>query len=171
MRVGGFDSVNVSSRAVATSIASSSGCIFALDPTDAGSLIVEGRVNVNSNCGIRVNSTSAAAFEKRGAATSPCHLRCGHRNRWRCRARGSGTIDPTPVTGIPGFGDPLANVPAPPVGDCNYHNFTVAPGKNTLSQGVYCGGITVSNWTGRSPSIQALMSSLAAALPSLEAVQ
>jgi Flp pilus assembly protein TadG len=149
MRVGGFDSVNVSSRAVATSIASSSGCIFALDPTDAGSLIVEGRVNVNSNCGIRVNSTSAAAFEKRGSGditVSPPVAGIGIVGD--VELGGSGTIDPTPVTGIPGFGDPLANVPAPPVGDCNYHNFTVAPGKNTLSQGVYCGGITVSNWTG-----------------------
>jgi hypothetical protein len=151
MRVGGFNTVNVSSRAVASSIASSDACIYALDPTDSGSLVVQGRVDVNSNCGIRVNSSSASAFEKRGSGditVSPQVAGIGIVGD--ISQGGSGTIDPTPVTGIPGFGDPLANVPAPTPGQCygDGQQLVINKPNQTVQQGTYCGGIAINGVIG-----------------------
>jgi len=58
---------------------------------------------------------------------------------------GSGIIDPKPVTGIPGFGDPLSGVPAPPVGNCTMTKQLniINPGGQHVSPGVYCGGIVI----------------------------
>ena len=136
--------VNVRGRAVSSSLGSASSCIFALDPTDADSLIIEGRVSINSNCGIRVNSSSSAAFEKRGSGNvtvSPTVAGIGVVGL--AQVGGSGTIDPTPVTGIPGFGDPLSGVPAPAVGNCKRTQTFTIKTPQVVPLGVYCGGISV----------------------------
>jgi hypothetical protein len=54
-------------------------------------------------------------------------------------------INPTPTTGVSTFPDPLASL-APPTytaTQCDYTNEKVNGGIATLSQGNYCGGITV----------------------------
>jgi hypothetical protein len=142
MRVLGsqFYGVNVSSRAVATSLASSSGCIFALDPSDSATLRAEGAVGINSACGIRVNSTSESGLQVGGGNVSVSQggigvVADGYQH-------GGGTISPTPTTGIPPFGDPLAGVPAPPVdGNCNQKLLVTTP--RSIPYGTYCGGIEI----------------------------
>lgn len=143
MRVGGFNSVNIRGRAVASSIASSSGCIYALDPVSSDAFTALGPISVNSTCGIRVNSNSGSAFHKTGSGNIYV-INGGIGVVGGVDESGSGTISPTPVEGIPPFIDPLAGVPAPSVGNCKYTNYVVdRPGNSHLSQGVYCGGITV----------------------------
>ena len=59
MRVGGFTSMPVSARAVASAAAIASGCIYVLDPTDKDTLTVSGAGAINSGCGIWVDSKLA----------------------------------------------------------------------------------------------------------------
>lgn len=54
---------------------------------------------------------------------------------------GSG-FSPMPVTDVPGVGDPLADRPAPPYSGCDFRDFK-SKKKQTLSPGVYCGGLTL----------------------------
>jgi hypothetical protein len=57
---------------------------------------------------------------------------------------GGSSISPLPTTGAASVKDPLANLPAPSVGACNYTNYSVSGGATkTLSPGVYCNGISV----------------------------
>jgi len=141
MRVGGFNSVNVSSRAVASSVASSSACMYALDPTDADSLVAEGAVSVNSTCGIRVNSNSQAAFDKRGSGNIDV-TQGGIGIVGNINESGSGGISPTPVTGIPPFVDPLAGVPGPALTPCRPQLTITQPGTR-VQAATYCNGIVV----------------------------
>ena len=145
LRVGGFSTVNVSSRAVASSLGSSSGCIYALDPTDSAAFTASGSVNISSNCGIRVNSNSPSALYKTGS---------GNISVERSRSdgigvvggvseAGSGTISPTPTQGIPTFGDPLAYVPAQTPGSCTPQIGTINK-STTLYAGTFCKGIQIS---------------------------
>jgi len=144
MRVGGFDTVNVSSRAVASSVASSSGCIYALDPTDSATFTAEGSVNINSNCGIRVNSNSATAFYKTGSGNISLTNRTdGIGVVGGVSEAGSGTITPEPREGIPGFIDPLAYVPAPTVGNCTTTMTLTITKSQSVPMGTYCGGIVI----------------------------
>lgn len=142
MRVGGFNAVNVRGRAVAA-IGSSSGCIYALDPTDSGTFLVDGNDSVLATCGILVESSSQTALTKPGASGTVQGSTIGVVGGYS----GSG-FHPTPTTGIAPFDDPLANVCSTisssscpeliPAAKCvNYTNQT------TISPNTYCGGITL----------------------------
>ncbi len=57
-------------------------------------------------------------------------------------ANSSGSVSPAPYFGVPTMRDPLAYVPAPPVGGCTYVNMSVTSA-TTLNPGTYCGGLSV----------------------------
>jgi len=114
MRIAGRYSVNVTSRAVANAAGNASACIWVLDPTDSGSLLLDGNVNLNASCGIRIESDSPSALTKHGNSGS---ITVGGVLGsigivGRCSGCDS-NVTPTPVTGIPKFNDPLGSVPAP----------------------------------------------------------
>ena len=141
MRVGGFDNVNVRSRAIASAAGSSDGCIYALDPTDRKTFLVNGNVSITSNCGILVNSNSTDALHKNGVSGNVDATSIGVVGGYS----GAG-FNPTPVTGIAPFTDPLATVQAP----TNYpttcdpaHTNVRVNGSQTLDATTYCGGITI----------------------------
>jgi len=140
--VGGYSAVNVRGRAVASSMGSASGCIYALDPTDPGSLVAAGSVAITSNCGIRVNSSSGSAFEKTGSGNIDVNYG-GVGVVGGVYEQGSGSISPPPVTGIPPFIDPLAGLPAPTVGNCTYTGKQTIQLSGPVPNGVYCGGISI----------------------------
>jgi len=141
MRIGGFNSVAVSARAVGSAIGSASGCMYVLDPTDNNSLWVEGSGNVTSACGIYVGSSDPSALKKSGSGNLSATFIgiVGGMNEV-----GSGSVTPTPVTGIASVSDPLSGTPKPTVGACTQTGQVVISGTTaTLNQGVYCGGIKV----------------------------
>jgi len=145
MRVGGFDNVNVRSRAIASSVGSSDGCIYALDPTDKRTFLVNGNVTINSNCGILVNSSNSDALDKNGASGTVDASSIGVVGNYQ----GYG-FNPTPVTGIAPFTDPLATVQAPSdyptTCDPAHTNVIINTNSKTqppLQAGTYCGGITI----------------------------
>ncbi|HKD83305.1 MAG TPA: pilus assembly protein TadG-related protein [Terriglobales bacterium] len=144
MRVGGFDNVYVRSRAIASSVGSSDGCIYALDPVDKKTFLINGNVGISSNCGILVNSSDGDALHKNGVSGTVDASSIGVVGGYS----GSG-FNPTPVAGIAPFTDPLASVQAPtdyPTTCDSAHTNVVINNNNNLqnlTQGTYCGGITI----------------------------
>jgi hypothetical protein len=123
-------------------------CIYLLSPTATHAFSITGSSTLTtSGCGIYDNSTNAAAFYAFGSPTvtaSSIQVRGG------TSISGASTVNPAPTTGAPLTTDPLAALPAPAVGACNTLT-TAGTGYSlshsqtaTLSQGVYCGGISVS---------------------------
>lgn len=141
MLAGGFSSVAVRGRSVASAAKSASGCIYVLAPSGSGTLNVTGTVAITSACGILINSNDPAAFTKTGSgnvSATNVGIVGG------LSLVGSGQVTPTPITGIAPFSDPLAGVPAPTPGTCTAQDGTLTgSAPHTLYQGTFCGGIKV----------------------------
>ena len=138
MRVLGWQSVPVSTTAVAVTLGSGS-CIYSLDPTVSGAVTVSGTASVSSSCGLYVDSdsTSALSVAGGGTITAPLVGVVGGTS-----ISGGGSTPPS--TGIVQFGDPLAYIAAPTVSSTACSSF---PGTNlggpSASPGIYCGGISI----------------------------
>ena len=143
MRVGGFNTVNVSATAVASSAVSAPGCIYVMDPNAAAAYTATGGAQIHAACGLQVDSTNPNAFNDNGSActvTSYTGVVGGIQNNQPC--------DTTPTTGISGFSDPLAGLAEPMVGQipqsCTPQNGHITSGQVvTLTPGTFCGGIQI----------------------------
>ena len=138
MRAGGFQSVNVRGRAIASAAANPFGCIFVMDPSDSKTLLIDGNVNVDAACGIQVLSGNSDALHKNGASGKVTATGIGVVGGFS----GSG-FTPAPVTGIAPFNDPLATVNPPAVNGCEVTNLPTINGNASLTPKTYCGGITI----------------------------
>jgi len=128
-------------------------CVYALDPSAAGSYTQNGGTTFNANCGIYVdsNNSSAAMLGNGGASVNASSINVVGGVSWQ------GPINPAPTTGVPRFPDPLSYLPPPslcgassgcPDANCpNNAKAFVVNGDTTLSPGVYCGGIWVKQGT------------------------
>ena len=153
MRLLGYNTVNVSTRAIATSVGSGSGCLYSLATTGSSTFDVEAGSRITSNCGILIASTSSSAFNAgTGSSVTVSTGGIGIVGD----SSGSGTLDPQPTTGIAPFTDPLSNVPAPTVPQCRYtQQYTVTrTGSIDPSGGAFCGGISISGDSGTVVTLQ-----------------
>jgi hypothetical protein len=145
MRFINRNSVTVSARAVASQISSGS-CVFALDPSASDAIQTNNNASVTVGCGVIDNSTSATALYATGSAgiTATSISVAGNYS-----TDNNGHFSPTPKTGAIPLGDPLSAIPAPTVGSCTYTNYPNPGGMGgqsvTLSPGVYCNGLNISN--------------------------
>jgi hypothetical protein len=124
-------------------------CVYALDPSAAGSYYQNGGTTFNANCGIYVdsNNSSAAMLGNGGATVNASTINVVGGVSW------SGSINPTPTTGVTPFPDPLKSMPVPSIcgsstgcngaGCPNNAKPFVVSANTTLSPGTYCGGIFV----------------------------
>jgi len=137
-RILGFDSVDVTARAVAQS-ATSDACFFALHPDASAAVRLETDAQVTlQNCGLEVNSSASdALLQETGACITATSVGVVGNYTGSC-------YTPTP-TGIAPFEDPLAGLPAPTYGSCDHDDEVLLEegGTYTLTPGVYCGGIRV----------------------------
>jgi Putative Flp pilus-assembly TadE/G-like len=157
MRVGGFNSVPVSARAVGSAAGSAPGCIYALDPAVNGSFQVAGGAQISSQCGIKVNSSSPSAFDVSGGGciTNATFIGIvGGVGNDACSTPAQGS--PGFVTGMTPFSDPLAGL-VPPLGagivpscDHAHTNVNINSGHHELDANTYCGGIRIG---GSSPTV------------------
>jgi Flp pilus assembly protein TadG len=131
----------VSGRAVAL-VASNPACVLALDPSASSAILISGGAGVGApNCAIAANSSSGTAVDLSGGAT----LNASNLNIvGNYTTSGGATVTATIKTGAPATADPYASLAVPSFSGCNYTNYTLSGGAATISQGVYCGGITVS---------------------------
>ena len=141
MKALGFDSTQVSARAVAGLVPGGSGCIYVLDNSaDKAVEVSSGSTIQADDCCVQVNSNSSNAL----SVTSGSSLTADCINVVGDYEDGGGTIDPEPSTGGDPASDPLADL-APPddTGPCDYTDFTLSSQTATLSPGIYCGGLAV----------------------------
>jgi hypothetical protein len=141
MKALGTNSETITARAVGH-YWNGTNCIYALDPSAGDAIKVTGTVALTAACGIMDDSSSSSAFDKTGSGsvTVPSNMITGGLSE-----SGSGTLSPTPTTGVPPESDPLAYLPEPTVGSCTYTSkFSVTgSGTTTVSPGVYCGGLSI----------------------------
>ncbi|HEV2447011.1 MAG TPA: hypothetical protein VGS58_13865, partial [Candidatus Sulfopaludibacter sp.] len=113
-----------------------------LDPAASGAFSVTNGVGITLACGVVVDSTSNSAFTANGGAklTAPSIIVAGNYS-----ISNGAKISPTPTAHAAAQNDPLAYIPAPAVGACNFTGFSLGWGTWTISPGVYCGGISIGN--------------------------
>lgn len=142
MRVGGFNSANVSSRAVASMYGNPGGCIYVLDPGDQDTYTATGTITLSSACGLLVDSANAKAFKDNGGACTDATsiTIVGGVDVDACSQPQQAGI----VTGAAPFSDPLSYLQPPQFNGCDYTNFPQINKNTTIQPGVYCGGIQVS---------------------------
>ncbi len=139
MELVGAPVTGVRARAVAR-LGSGPSCVYALDPAAAGAISASGGAVVTVNCGIVVNSADGQAMKvSGGAVVSATHTSIvgGY------STSGGGVISPLPSTGAAAAGDPLAYIPAPAVGGCDWTSTAITTSR-AIDPGVYCDGISIS---------------------------
>ena len=133
------------------------GCLYALDPTASNAFSIAGST-IYSGCSAIVESTSSSAFEMEGSETFYLenHSEVGVVGGWQLNNQklwdtiSNQQVQPIQVTSP---GDPLAGIAAPTSGtivSTSHANFDMnnKPPNDTLSPGVYCGGLTIGNTNG-----------------------
>ncbi|HZP23171.1 MAG TPA: hypothetical protein VFB04_06980, partial [Terriglobales bacterium] len=140
----------------ASTTASGSGCIIALDPTDSNTLLLNGNVSVSSSCGVFVNSSSSQALNINGnsgylnagtagagiGVVGPGTPGSGWSPSGGPYCDGSSGFCPQPVN-IPSFTDPLENLAEPVPTGCDHNTTVKIQGSGSLMPGTYCGGISL----------------------------
>jgi hypothetical protein len=142
--------LTTSARATAAVVATGfGGCVYVLDPSADKALWETASGNLQSPCGVWVNSSSTKAVYQTASSTinaTPAQVKIVG----SYYQTGSATITPSPVTGASSFSDPLASMAAPSYSSsCDHTNFTLS-GSGTLNPGTYCGGISITG-SGSSP--------------------
>jgi hypothetical protein len=170
MRVMGVNTISVSAQSVAqtsTGYGSIGGCIFALDATAADALNLESGATLYTSCSAISESDNTEAFKMAGSDTWNMTSHNAHIAVVGGATMSGGatimdtTVSPAvseqPVTNYTSPGDPLANIAAPTpstvsggVQSTSPASYTKngMPANNTLSPGIYCGGISVGNTGG-----------------------
>lgn len=137
-RLFGQDGINVSASAIATG--GSSRCVYVLDNNDRGALTLNGTAQVETDCGIAVNSNHDWGIQQIGAS--------GCLNASSIEVVGGSTINCTnsePVTGISPLTDPLSNLAPPDWFECDHGWPVNLDGIATLSPGAYCDDVVVNS--------------------------
>ena len=128
----------VEARAVA-GVTTGTNCLLALNKTASPGLYINGSAYADFGvCGVQVNSSATGAAKSNGSnavfKAATINVAGGY----------SGTaFSPQPLTGMNALDDPLADLPAPTVGNCTFKQAVKVSSTVTLSPGVYCGGLTV----------------------------
>ena len=117
-----------------------------MDPSASGAMSTNGNVNIQSTCGLLVDSSSSSGMTVNGNVTinAPAIGVVGNYT-----SNGNVSITPTPKIGVIPASDPLAYLQAPTVGSCAHTSFSLngnigsSGSPYQLTAGTYCGGISV----------------------------
>ena len=127
----------ITSRAVALGEISNT-CLWTLGPTGSGRITISGGTTVDMLCGAFANSVDTDAVVLNGAdscLSTTDDIRIVGGSDGAC-------LDPAPKEGVPPKSDPLASLPPPPYGGCDYTTTTnITTGDATLNPGTYCADI------------------------------
>jgi Flp pilus assembly protein TadG len=138
-------SLAVHTRAVAGVGSYALNCIYSLDPSGPAAIEVKNGGELTTNCGVSINSTNPNALDVNNSGQLDTQ---GGGIAIAGGWTGNKTPTPTPSSGAPLFENPLKDLVMPTVGACNFTNVVVT-GTQTLTPGVYCGGITVATGSNR----------------------
>ena len=142
--VGAGATVTITAKGTAALVGTvSPNCVYALDPSAPSAFsAINGSTVALNGCSIAVNSSNSAALLVNGGSrvTATAISVVGG-----VSITNGGSTTPAPTTGVAPAPDPLASLPSPAVGACNYTNYSPGWGTWALTPGVYCGGINISN--------------------------
>jgi len=136
----GFNESDVAARSVAAKLTVEPPCLLALDPSAPQAAKVNNGTVKAEGCAFHVNSADPDALDIANGGVLEADSVCA-----RGGVGGVGTSTPPPQTPCPNMDDPLASLDPPTYGGCDYTNLHYSSGSHTLSPGVYCKGITLSN--------------------------
>lgn len=147
LRVLGYDSMNVSTRAVSGAI-NGPACIYSLDPSAPQAISLTGNITINASCGVIDDSGSSSALTGTGNGTVTA-TSIGVAGDYS--ATGNIKFVPTPNIHIAPAPDPLASRQPPTVGSATQQSVTKSgkysvSGNNqtvTVPPAVYAGGISI----------------------------
>ena len=116
-------------------------CVLALEPEESDGLGMDFRASIEAlNCTVQVNSRHKWAFRMLAGGNLLASGLCVTGGAY---ASFLGRISPEPTTGCPPQPDPLAGLPAPMVGACDFNGKVLTGYSGTLQPGVYCGGLDI----------------------------
>ncbi len=118
-------------------------CVLALDQAASRSLqLTKPSIMTANGCGVFANSSDPKAISVDTNALLQSQVTCSS-GGWEGRAL---DYKPEPVTDCPALDDPLLQRAAPSFGGCDYNDIALKKSE-TLSPGVYCGGLDASGST------------------------
>jgi hypothetical protein len=134
-------------------------CLYALDATAQGAFSLSGSTSISTSCSAVVESNASQAFQMSGTETLYLQnsAQVGVVGGWSLSGQtkivnqSTGqTVQPVKISSP---GDPLAFLPIPTGGTIigkshTSYDMNNKPPNNTLSPGIYCGGLTVGNTNG-----------------------
>jgi len=132
----------VSARAVAISNPAGLGCVLSLDRSASGAVTTQGTAAVDlTQCSLLDNSSSSTALTVGGSGT----LNAASVNVVGGVSGTSGITASNGIsTGVSAVTDPYANKSVPSYSGCDHHNFS-SKKTETISPGVYCGGMSLNS--------------------------
>ncbi len=135
----GVEEIDLSARAVA--ITGPPACILALDPDASDALSLDSNASIDvQGCNIHVNSSNSEGLSAYSTSQASADNICVVGDY----AGGVSHYSPVPNVGCSPMIDPLATLPAPAYGGCTENNYFLGnDDEDTLSPGVYCGGIKI----------------------------
>lgn len=138
IRLGSNGAYSVNSNAVARAGSSSVICLLALGDQSANIGVDNGRVTA-SKCNTHSNSKATDGLVVNGLSTMSAKVICTSGGYTGAQ----NAFDPVPTTDCPEAADPLAGRAAPVETKCDFTDYKVEIGLQTLRPGVYCGGLVV----------------------------
>ena len=137
----GLINMRVDARAQARAVGNTQPiCVIGLDPSQSKTLEVDVARVQATGCQVVADSIAADGVSITNGAQMQSGRLCASGG---AKADSSSSYAPTPQTDCPAIADPLAGLPAPAVGACTFTNYKVTSGSQSLTPGVYCGGIEV----------------------------
>jgi hypothetical protein len=134
-------------------------CFYALDSSASRAFQIAGAQSVNTACGVVVESSASDGFEMEGAETlylqnhAQVSVVGGAQLNGQTKLWDTISNKQVQAVKVSSPGDPLTSVAAPAAGAIvskshAYFDMNSKPTNNTLSPGVYCGGLTIGNTNG-----------------------
>jgi len=150
---------SVHSKAVQPQTQPAAACLYALDPSAQGAFSISGSTSISTSCSAVVESSGSQAYQMSGSEILYVqnNAQVGVVGGWSLSGstkivnQSTGqTVSPVKITSP---GDPLAFLPVPTGGTIigrTHTNYDMnnKPPNNTLSAGIYCGGLTIGNTNG-----------------------
>lgn len=129
MKIFNINAVTISARAVAY-LGDGPGCIYALNPSKTDAILMNGSFNVQAQCGVYDDSYASQALLANGSGTFDAKS-IGVVGKYL--NNGSGTITPTPATGMVPLADPLSYLNPPSVSGSCSGGYQIANGSGTYT--------------------------------------
>jgi Flp pilus assembly protein TadG len=116
-------------------------CVVGLEVVQNQTVELEKTAKLSApGCAVYSNSKKPNGLVAKNSASMVANFICSAGGK---EAGGAGSFTPTPRTDCPVLPDPLLSRPLPSPGPCAKTNYVVKGVMETLSEGTYCGGLTI----------------------------